>query len=153
TLREAGFNTLWCESATPPAVLDEAVKLGFWLVPALPVTASDPGVPPRLGSADAITQEVRQLLRGDAVLVWELGNGLASEQAPGVAAAAKIVRAADAQHPVGADVWDGFRSYSRNLDLISVHRWPLMTGLDLLEYHDWLNKRRLLARPGTFLWT
>ncbi|HJT77989.1 MAG TPA: hypothetical protein VJ739_12370, partial [Gemmataceae bacterium] len=36
-LREAGFNTIWLDDETPPAVVEKAVNLGFWVVPALPV--------------------------------------------------------------------------------------------------------------------
>src|SRR5262249_31393091 len=53
----------------------------------------------------------------------------------------------------GGDVWDGFPPYSRSLNLLGAHRWPLMTTLELTRYRDWLNQRRLLANPGTFMWT
>jgi hypothetical protein len=149
TLRDAGFNTLWLDFQTPPAAVEEAVNLGFWVVPAVPVTGSGPHVT----SPDALNQEVTRFLAGDAVLFWDLGNVLASEEAHTVAAAAKLVRAADPQRPLGADVRDGLRSYSLGLDLVGLHRWPLMTGLDLVQYRDWLTKSRLLARPGTFTWT
>src|SRR5262249_19767257 len=66
---------------------------------------------------------------------------------------AQVVKAADPQRPLSADVWDGFQPYSRNVNLLGVHRWPLMTGLELPQYRDWLNQRRLLANPGTFTWT
>lgn len=149
TLRDAGFNTIWFDYATSPAVLEEAVNLGFWLVPALPVTSEDP----RLAAPDMISNEVTRFLVGDAVIFWDLGGGLANEQAPVVARAAQLVRAADPQRPLGADVWDGYRPYSRHLDLIGVHRWPLMTDLELSQYRAWLNERFLLARPGSFVWT
>src|SRR5437899_555554 len=63
------------------------------------------------------------------------------------------LHAADPQRPLGGDAWDGFRAYSLSLDLVGVHRWPLMTGLELSGYRDWLNQRRLLARRRMLTWT
>jgi hypothetical protein len=148
-LRDAGFNTVWFDYTTPPGRLEEAIDLGFWVVPSLPVTSNDP----RLGTAEGISQEVTRWSAGDAVLFWDLGGGLASEEAPLVERARQVLRAADPQRPVGVDVWDGFRPYSMDVDLVGAHRWPLMTGLELMQYHDWLSQRLFLARPGACLWT
>lgn len=148
-LRDAGFNTVWIDYATDPARIDEALNLGFWLVPSLSVTSTDP----RLASLGNISQEVSRFVAGDAVLFWDLGGGLVDEQKETVSRAARAIHAADPQRPLGADVWDGNRGYSRNLDLLGVHRWPLMTMLEMSQYRQWLNQRRLLCRPGVFLWT
>jgi hypothetical protein len=148
-LREAGLNTLWVDPSTPAANLDEAAHLGFWLVPTLPVPKEGPR-----GEADGnLGQQVSRFLERESLLFWDLGGGLAEEQAPGIAHTAQMVRAADPQRPLGADVWDGFRPYSRHLDLLGVHRWPLLTAMELRDYREWLDQRRRLARPGTFLWT
>lgn len=148
-LRDAGFNTVWFDYTTSPQKLEEAVKEGFWLVPSLPVTSGDP----RLASQNEVGTEVSRLPFPDAVLWYDLGGGLAEEQKDLVSRAARYIKMADTQKPVGADVWDGFRPYSRSLDLVGVHRWPLLTSLELSQYRDWLNQRRQLARPGTFFWT
>lgn len=148
-LRDAQFNTVWFDYTASPQKLEEAVKEGFWLVPSLPVTSNDP----RLASQNSVSTEVSRFLFGDAVLFWDLGGGLAEEMKDVISRAARYVKMADTQKPVGADVWDGFRPYSRTLDLVGVHRWPLLTSLELTQYRDWLNQRRQLARPGTFFWT
>jgi hypothetical protein len=135
--------------AAPPAQLEEAVNLGFWLVPYVPVTGNNP----QLASQEGLTNLVNHFVDEDAVLFWDLGGGLVAEQAPTVARAAAALHAADPLRPLGGDVWDGSARYSRSLDLLGVHRWPLMTSLGLQEYRDWLNQQRLLARPGIFLWT
>ena len=64
-----------------------------------------------------------------------------------------VIRKADPGRPVSADVWDGLVPYSRILNLVGVHRWPLMTTLELPRYREWLEQRRRLANPGTFTWT
>jgi hypothetical protein len=148
-LREAGFNTLWFDRSTAPATVEEAVNRGFWLIPLLPTTDEDP----QAASAENIQREINRFLERDAVLFWDLGGGLTEEQTSVVSQGVRLVHAADPQRPVGADAWDGLQPYSLSLDLLGVHRWPLMTGLELPEYRRWLNQRRLLARAGVFLWT
>jgi hypothetical protein len=149
-LRDAGFNSLWIEDTTTPEVVEEAVNQGFWVVPGLGIT----GKQETQFSPDSLSKSVSMFLKDDAVLFWDLGRGgLAKEQAPLVAEVAKLVQTADPNRPVAADVWDGFRTYSRNVQLLGVHRWPLMTGLELSKYRDWFNQRRLLADPDAFMWT
>lgn len=147
-LRNAGFNALWVDYTTPQAKLEEALGLGFKIVPTLPVATNDP----RLMSARNLENELERFPGGDGVLFWDLGEGLLSEQRDIVTNAARVVHAADPR-PVGADAWDGFLSYSRSLDMVGLHRWPLMTMMELPQYRDWLNQRRLLCRPETFTWT
>jgi len=148
-LRDAQFNTIWVDHTASPAVLEEAISLGFWIVPSLPVATGDP----RLMSGDPLQQEIARFVDKDAVLFWDVGGGLTDEQSGTVAQAVKVIRAADPLRPIGADTWDGFRPYSRNLDLLGAHRWPLMTSLELPKYYQWLTQRRRLARSGTFMWT
>jgi hypothetical protein len=157
-LREAGFNTIWLDVGTSPATVEDAVNLGFWVVPSLPVAgASDvAGLDGNkyLVSQQAIGKLVSRFGEQDAVLFWDLGQGgLALEQAQAVARAAQLVHAVDPNRPLAADVWDGFRPFSRSVNLLGVHRFPLMTGMEMPYYRDWLNQRRLLASPGTFTWT
>ncbi len=149
TLRDAGINTLWVDARTPPAVLDEAISLGFWVVPTLDVTAEDP----RTASPDEVRNAVTRFSAADAVLFWDLGGGLVEEQKDQMQQVAKAVHAADPQRLTGADVWDGFRPYSRIIDLVGVHRWPLMTTLELPQYHEWLVQRGDLGWPGKYTWT
>jgi hypothetical protein len=157
-LRDAGFNTIWMDVGTNPSTVEDAVNLGFWVVPSVPVGGSSDVAgldgDKYLVSQQAVGKLVSRFQEQDAVLFWDLGQGgLAMEQAQAVARAAQIVHAVDPQRPLAADVWDGFRPYSRSVNLLGVHRFPLMTSLELPYYHDWLNQRRLLASPGTFLWT
>jgi hypothetical protein len=149
TLRDAGFNTVWFDRSTSPAAMEEAVNLGFWLVGSLSVADNDP----RLASEAGLRQEIARFLERDAVLFWDLGGGLTDEQSNPVIERARLIRSADPQRPITADAWDGLLAYSRNLDLFAVHRWPLFTGMELTQYRQWLNQRRLLSRNGTFMWT
>lgn len=150
-LRDAGFNTLFVEATTRLEALEEAVELGFWLVPDLSVldAGRSPVTPTALGTS------VQRFPCADGVLFWLLGSGLTAEQAEMVGQAASTIRAADLYQgrPVSADVWDGFRPYSRHLEMVGVHRWPLMTALELDRYRDWLVGRARLLEGGVYTWT
>ncbi len=157
-LRLAGFNTLWFDDDVAPERVSEAARLGFLLVPTL-----SPGAPARgtaatpVGrggvAAEPVARRVSRFPEPDSVLFWDLGRGLQAEDLSLVSKTSEAVRAADPQRPLALDVWDGFQPYSRAVDLLGVHRWPLMTSLELAQYRDWLNQRRSLAQPGTFIWT
>ena len=43
-------------------------------------------------------------------------------------------------------------SVSRGMEqlMLGAHRWPLLTGMELTAYRDWLTQRRQLAQPGSF---
>lgn len=151
-LRDAGFNTLWVADSTRTEALQEAVDLGFWLVPDLPVLDD---TNPRMEQPTGLEREVSRYPFSDAVLFWHVGNGMTAEQTEPISKASRIIRAADqyAGRPIAADIWDGFRPYSRNLEMVGMHRWPLMTGLELNNYREWLVQRTRLAEPGTYNWT
>jgi hypothetical protein len=157
-LKRALFNTIVLEPNVAPEVVDEAVRRGFYLVPSLTIpdldrAASAMNVSLPGGETDWLGPSASRLLNNDRVLFWYLGGSRSFEQVEKVARTASLLREADAQRPIGADVWDGLWPYSRNVDLISVHRDPLLTSLELTKYRDWLGQRKALARPGTFTWT
>lgn len=159
TLRDAGFNAVWLDDGTPPGLMEDAVNLGFWLVPGLqsPFQRDQQGgkVPGTLTSNENFSRKMARYLDQDAILWWDLGNNLTIENFSTVSRTAAAYRAADPMRPLSADVWDGFQRYSRGVDQLAlgVHRWPLMTGLEMPAYRDWLSQRRQLATPGTFCWT
>jgi hypothetical protein len=149
TLRDAGFNTLLFEPNAGREELRQAVESGFYLVPALPVAETDS----RLVSDQDVTQAVRNYAMAEHVLFWNLGNALAYEQTNLVDHAARLVRPASDRRPLGVDAWDGLVRYANSVDLVGVHRWPLLTGMELTQYRDWLDQRGRLAGGGAFLWT
>lgn len=148
-LHKAGFNTLFVDAGTDPAVLKEAADLGMWVVPQLPILAEDS----RYSSAESLTREIQKLSELDGLLFWHLGRTLSFEQANSITRAAQIIRQADPGRPLGADVWDGLLPYSRTLNVMAVHRWPLMTTLEMPRYREWLEMRRRLMNPGSYTFT
>ena len=148
-LKQLGFNTIWL--AEPPAVelLDEASRLGLWLVcpPPLPLepSAAD-GSPPRQAQIG---------LEYDRVLAWNLGRGFSQQHLQWVKQAAELVRAADRHkgRPLVCGAHDTLRAFSRHVDLLLIGRSPLGTSLELVDHRRWIHQRSRLARPGTLIWT
>lgn len=149
TLHQAGFNTVFVDYSTKPALLKEAADLGLWLAPKLRVLSADA----KLASNEGITHEIGLFADSDAVLLYDLGGTLTFEHAGPIGRAAQVVRAADPGRPIAAEVWDGMLPFSRNLNMLGVHRWPLMTTLELPKYREWLESRRNLANPDAYIWT
>lgn len=153
-LRDQGFNVLWVDAQTPPAVLAEAERVGMLLVPEIPEQLVAQ-TPTGGGVHAALTRFIRDFAHSDAVLAWQVGSGLTQEQTPIVHRAAQLVRRSQtpADRLIAGGVWDGLRGHSRSLDLLGLYRWPLATGLDLAGYRDWLQQRLLLAEPAVFAYT
>jgi len=148
-LHSAGLNTVFFNHDVNEKTLREAAELGLWIVPNMNLFSSDT----KLTSAEGLRQEVFRLTGNDAILFWHLGGTLAYEQTETISQFARMIRLTDPGRPQGASVWDGMRPYSRSLELIGVHRWPLMTSLELSNYRKWIEQRERLANPGTFTWT
>jgi hypothetical protein len=148
-LKEAGFNTLCLDAAVKPQVIKEAADKGFFVVPSIPLAGTGDN------SDEALAAAIARFKEHDNVLFWEVGGGgLAKEQAPRVGKTVGLVRNSDQERPIAVDVWDGFQAYrDQKIDMLGIHRWPLMTSLELVQYRDWLSQRRNLAESRTFAWT
>src|SRR5262249_2591482 len=129
--------------------LRQAIDLGFWVVPTLKAMGGDGA----LTTAQGVNNAISRFVETDAVLFHHLGGTLAYEQSAAVTRTAQLLRGADPGRPLGADVWDGLQPYSRALQLVGIHRFPLLTTLELNNYREWLEQRRRLANPGAFTWT
>ena len=105
--------------------------------------------PPTPFAADPgrLRQDGARFLKNDALLAWDLGTNLTAEIFPTVARTAASFRGRP-DRPVCCDVWDGFQALLADASeqvMLGIHRWPLMTGMELTGYRDWLTQRRQLA--------
>ncbi len=153
-LRQAGFDALWVPADVSQELLDEANREGWLIVPAAPLAP-----PPSVTDANSV-RATREALNayyrkfsGTDVLFWDLGGGRVAEQDAAVDRTKNFIRELDAKRPFGADVWDGFQSYSTILDVVGAHRWPLFTSLELDRYRDWLDQRNALTSGNVVFWT
>jgi hypothetical protein len=148
-LRAAGFDALWLPADTPPELVDEANREGWFVIPSVPpadvgaVTAA-----PGDGKLDVF----RRKFAASDVLFWDLGGGITAEQRARVEATNASIRRGD-RRPIGGDLWDGFDAYSQSIDVLGAHRWPLFTSLELTKYRDWLAQRKTLATGRPVFWT
>lgn len=148
-LHQAGFNTLFLDSSTEPATVKEATDLGMWVAPKLRVLSADS----KLASAESLQRELARYTDTDAVLLYHFGPTLSFEHAVPISRAAQTVRSVDPGRPIAGEIWDGMLPYSRNLNMLGIHRWPLMTTLELPKYREWLELRRNLANPDAYVWS
>ena len=160
TLRDANFNTVFLDESTPQGVIEDAVRLGFLIVPSIRppnmVTRESGPVQATLTSSiQAFGQKVSQFNMNENILSWDLGANLTAEQFQAVSRTAELYRQKMPKRPLCCDVWDGYGRYARGLDqvMMGMHRWPLMTGLELSKYRDWLTERRRMALGDTYCWT
>jgi hypothetical protein len=109
----------------------------------------------QLTSREDLSRRASPFLDRGSVLCWDVGSNLLKEQFETVKGSATAFHAVDPDRPLAADVSDGCLRYSGGIDhlMLGAHRWPLMTGMELTAYRDWLTQRRQLAQPGTFCWT
>jgi len=139
-LQQLGFNAVWLQRTPAPELLEEAERLGLWLICPPP---RGPGPIAEFGPAF------------DCVLAWDLGSDLTETELDAVERWAKEVRAADRRghRPTICCPRENLRGFSRAADLLLVDRRPLGTSLELSQYAEWVRGRPLLARPGTSVWT
>jgi len=149
-LRAAGFDAVWLPADSPQALVDEAGREGWLVIPSAPPVQE---AHVTSGAADPLIDAFRRKFVASNVLFWDLGGGLTDRDEARVSWSAREVRQADRRRPLGGDLWDGFQAYSQTLDVVGAHRWPLFTSLELSRYGDWLAQRRQLAGTRPVFWT
>ncbi|MFO0970631.1 MAG: hypothetical protein U0793_34260 [Gemmataceae bacterium] len=150
-LRDAGFNTLFVDPSISKAALQDAIDKGFWISPKLKVFGDDGAAVPQ----ETLAREVARFAESDALVFWHVANTLAFEQAPAVARAAQDAR--QRSRPTHRRRRLGRHApFSRSLNLVGVHRWPLSDAriVRLSADGSRLEGRGFaLTNPGTFTWT
>ncbi len=140
TLKQLGFNAVWLQRAPAPEMLEEADRLGLWLI----------CPPPReLTPVDEIGAAF------DSVLAWNLGSDLGDADLEATRRLADQVRAADhrVDRPLICSARADLRGFSQAADLLLIDRRPLGTSLELGSYATWVRRQPLLARAGKPVWT
>ncbi|VTT96393.1 Uncharacterized protein OS=Pirellula staleyi (strain ATCC 27377 / DSM 6068 / ICPB 4128) GN=Psta_1862 PE=4 SV=1 [Gemmataceae bacterium] len=156
-LRQAGFDSLALPADSGVALIEEANREGWLVVPTVPLvparTEDDGRVSADRDRGGDEFSPVMQKFAGTDVLFWDLGGGRTGEESERVFRTSDLIRRLDPRRPRGADVWDGFSGYSNFLDVVGAHRWPLFTNLDLVKYRDWLAQRKSLTADRATYWT
>ena len=142
TLKRLGFNAVWLQRLPAPELLEEAERLGLWLI-----------CPPPRPVGEADLAEITPSL--DRVLVWNLGDNLSEAELDAARRWAEKVCTADRRghRPIICRPKAELRGYSRAADLLLLDRRPLCTGMEFTDYATWVRRQPLLASPGTPVWT
>jgi hypothetical protein len=137
-LQSLGFNAVKFNSSPSPALLQEAQRLGLWIV-----------APPPFADESAPQPETLR-----PVLAWSLGTHLVDRDLPYTRDLASDVRSIDPQRqrPLLAGADCDLAEYSRLASLLLVNRRTAATSFEQAEVRDWLKGRERLARPGTPFW-
>jgi hypothetical protein len=147
-LREARFNAVFLPESADPAVVREANERGLWVVPSLRTLRGDFKPMPE----DELARSLTRFSDSDLLFI-DMSGPLRYEQIAAIERSVQDVKRLDPGRVIGGDVWDGMLGFSRTLRLVGVHRWPLMTTLELPKYREFLRQRLGLANTGVFLWT
>jgi hypothetical protein len=146
-LKALGFNAVRLATTPDAALLRDAANSGMWLV-APPPSSRELEARAALGAAGRIDSEF------ESVLIWDLGQGLSTRELDSTKRWSRLVRTADARaRPRICDADSDLTPYSRQVDLLFAHRFPLASSLGVGAYAAWLRERPQLALPGTPLWT
>ena len=140
--KKLGFNAVWLQRLPAPELLEEADRLGLWVI----------CPPPRPVASETIAEFGPQF---DCVLAWDLGSDLTEAELESTQQWAEQVHAADhrGNRPLICRARADLRGYSRPANLLLIDRRPLCTSLELSDYSTWIRRQPLLASLGTPVWT
>lgn len=138
-LHSLGFNTVKLRAEPTPKQLQEAQRLGLWLVAPPPV----------------VSEETPMGAAYDRVLAWSLGTNLAARELLSTQELAAEIRRHDSRtgRPLVCQPATDLEGYSRIANLLILDQPTLATSFELSAYRSWLLGRPKLARPGTPLWS
>jgi hypothetical protein len=151
-LKELGFNAVWLKRLPTQELLEEADRLGLWLIcPPPRPTRSDGSEDPE-GTLGQIGPAF------DRVLLWDLGSDLTAAQLQNTRRWADQLRTADRRgaRPLICKPQGNLLGYSQvgNNDMtLLVDRRPLGTSMELKDYGTWVSRQPWVALPGTPMWT
>jgi len=151
TLKKCGVNLVWVRDWQDRQLIQTLRDHGLWAIATPPRPMSRAG--------EILDRDVASLVpfsdNTRLILAWYLGTRLPESAADELIAWIDQVRDADRrlQRPILADVAGGERVFSRHLSMTGISRHALHTSFSLRQYRDWLNRRRKMARPGSFVWT
>ncbi|MEN6557139.1 MAG: hypothetical protein ABFC54_03060, partial [Thermoguttaceae bacterium] len=139
-VKQLGFNVVWLQRLPAPEMLEEAGRLGIWLI-----------CPPPLSQTPMA--EVASVF--DPVLAWDLGSDLTEAELETTQRRAEQLKRADrrVRRPLISAPKTNLRDYSRASNLLLIDRRPLGTSLSLTDYAAWVGRQPLLAWLGTPVWT
>ena len=151
-LKELGFNAVWLKQLPTQELLEEADRLGLWLICPPPRPTRTDGSDDPEGTLAPIGPAF------DRVLLWDLGGNLTAAQLQSTRRWADRLCTADRRvaRPLICKPQSDLRGYSQvgNNDMtLLVDRRPLGTSMELKDYGTWVSRQPWVAMLGTPMWT
>ncbi|WP_310820500.1 hypothetical protein [Stratiformator vulcanicus] len=148
---DAGFNVAWISDYRDTELIKRLAAHGVWCSATPPRALDTEGNVLAARSADLVPFTVDT----KRILFWNLGRRIPATALDGLADWRKQIRQADRAYnrPLLGDVTDGEHVYSRYLEMLGASRTSTNTTFGYRDYRDWLEEKRLIARPGTYFWS
>ena len=138
SLKALGFNAILMPGVPNQKELDEAQRVGLWLI-----------APPP--PAYAIQENPAKY---DRVLAWFLGNNLKARDIETSRQIATQTRRADVHsRPIVAGVNFEIKAYSQFSDIIYVKHNPIGSSFPIYRVSEWIQNKRKMAGPNTAIWS
>jgi hypothetical protein len=150
--REAAFNSVWVRDFHDDALLAELRRQDLWAIATPPrITSGDGHL---IGAHDVSVLPFTERTR--PILAFILGTRVPPDVQQDLLSWAEQTRSADHrfERPIMVDIaGDQERAVSRRIPMPGFSRDVLHTTFSLRQYREWLRRKHLLARPGSFIWT
>ena len=137
-LNAIGFNTIELRQTATEAQLEEARRLGMWIV-------CPP--PPSIGLTSFS-------FRYDRVLAWSVGRNLTGRNLETIHQKVREIRQSDQREgrPIVANASSHWNVISQTADILSVGLKPLGTSFIASRYSDWINERSQAIANSKPVW-
>ena len=163
------FNTIWLRQAPTEALLEEAWKLGIWVICPPPDNNETLRQFIAFLNTTGMTEDGKNKANGSSlgvlgrmfarnrnpILAWDMGHNLTHGEIEQVQQRVQLVRDADIYHrriPFLCSAESGARDYSRVVDIMLTNRNPILSSLEWNDYNTWLGTKTNWPRPGTPNW-
>jgi len=150
-LDDAGFNVVWIPDYEDENLLTALREQQLWAIAAPPrPTSAAGGI---LAASRATIMPFSMNTRG--ILFWYVGTRIPPRARDELIGYCQQTRSSDRllRRPLAADVSGDERVFSRKIELLATSRHVTNTTFDYKQQRNYLSKKRLLARRGSFLWT
>lgn len=161
------FNTIWLRHPPSEALLEEAWKLGLWVICPPPdrenlqrfveflntTGMTEAGTARANGGSLGIMGRMFARNR-NPILAWDIGRTPTLAESGRVQQDIQLLRQADMYRdvPLICSTESGTRDYSRIVDIVLLDRNPILSSLELRDYGAWLAVKVAWARAGTPNW-
>jgi len=160
------FNAIWLRQPPTIDILEEAWKIGIWVICPPPrneeltpfiqfldsIGMTDDGK-----GKDGLDLKIMGRIfsrNRNPILAWDLGRNLTLANYNQIQQQIELVRNADRVRriPMICSAENGTRDYSRLVDILLIGRNAILSSLELDEYDAWLKTKNGWARAGTPTW-